>query len=98
MHKEKSKNWPRVTDYATFVMNNRERGKAGYSPPDIFFGRRTWRLEMPFAHAGNLDVESWIQEENRLAQTVQDQSRRKRTMRHKYLNRKRTAAKYLVGD
>ena len=98
MHKGKSKNWPRLTDYATFVMNNRERGKTGYSPSDIFFGRRTWRLEMPFAHAGNQDVESWIQEQNRLAQTVQDQLRRKRTTRHKYLNRKRAAPKYLVGD
>ena len=98
IHKGKSNNWPRLTDYATFVMNNRERGKTGYSPSDIFFGRRTWRLEMPFAHAGNQDVELWIQEQNRLAQTVQDQLRRKRTTRHKYLNRKRTAAKYLVGD
>ena len=98
MHKEKSKNWPRLTDYATFVMNNRECAKTGYSPSDIFFGRRTWRLEMPFAHAANQDVESWIQEQNRLAQTVQDQLRRKRTTRHKYLNMKRTAAKYLVGD
>ena len=43
-------------------------------------------------------MESWIQEQNRLAQTVQDQLRRKRTTRHKYLNKKRTAAKYLVGD
>ena len=98
MHKEKSKKWPRLTDYATFVMNNRERGKTGYSPSDIFFGRQTWRLHMPFAHAGNQDVESWIQEQNRLAQTVQDQLRRRRTTRHKYMNRKRTAAKYLVGD
>ena len=96
MHKEKSKNWPRLTDYATFVMNNRECGKIGYSPSDIFFGHRTWRLEMPFAHAGNQDLESWIQEPKRLAQTVLDQLRRKRTTRHKYLNRKRTAAKYLV--
>ena len=38
--------------YATFVMNNRERGGTGYSPADIFLGRRTWRLEMPFANAG----------------------------------------------
>ena len=98
MHNEKFKNWPRLTDYATFVMNNRERGKTGYSRSDIFFGRRTWRLEMPFAHAGNQDVESWIQEQNRLAQTVQDQWRRKRMTRHKYLNRRRAAAKYLVGD
>ena len=98
MQKKKSKNWQRLTDYATFVMNNRERGKTGYSPSDIFLGRRTWRLEMPFAHAGNQDMESWIQEQNRLAQTVQDQLRRKRTIRHKYLRWKRTATKYLVGD
>ena len=98
MHKEKSKNWPRLTDYATFLMNNREGGKTRYSPSDIFFCRPMWRLEMPFVHAGNQDVESWIQEQNRLAQTVQDQLRRKRTTRHKYLNRKITAAKYLVKD
>ena len=53
---------------------------------------------MPFAHTGNQDVESGIQEQHRLAQTVQDQLRRKRTTRHKYLNRKRTAAKHLVRD
>ena len=53
---------------------------------------------MPFGHAGNQDVESSIQEQNRLAQTLQDQLRRKRTTRHKYLDRKWTAAKYLVGD
>ena len=53
---------------------------------------------MPFAHAGNEDMESWIQEQNWLVQTVQDQWRRKRTTRHKYLNRRRTAARYLVGD
>ena len=29
MHKEKSKKWPRLTDYATIAMNNRERGKTG---------------------------------------------------------------------
>ena len=98
MHKEKSKNWPRLTDYATFVMNNREHRKTGYSPSDIFFGCRTWRLEMPFAHAGNQDVESSIQAQDRLAQTVQDQLRKKRTTRHKYLNRKRTGAKHLVRD
>ena len=98
MHKEKSKNWPRLRDYAKFVMNKREPGKTGYSASDIFFGHRRWRLEMPVAHAGNLEVESCIQEQNRLAQTVQDQLRRKPTTRHKYLNRKRTAAKHLVGD
>ena len=98
MHQELSKNWPRLTDYVTFVMNNREQGKTGYSPSDIFFGRRKWRLEMPFTHTGNHDVESWIQEQNRLVQTVQDQFRRKRKTRHKYLNRKRAAAEYLVGD
>ena len=97
MHKEKSKNWPRLTDYATFVMNNRECGKTGYSPSDIFVGRRRWRWGMPFAHAGNQDVESWIQEQTRPAQNVQDQLRRKQTTRHKYLTRKRSAAKYLVG-
>ena len=98
MHKEKSRNWPRLTDYATFVIKTRECGKTGYSPSDIFFGRRTWRLKMPFAQAGNQDVEWWIQEQKRLAQTVQDQLRRKQTPRHKYLNRKVTAAKYLDGD
>ena len=98
MHKEKSKNWPTLTDYATFVMNNTEHGKTGYSPSDNFFGRRTWRLEMSFAHAGNQDWESRIQEQNLVAQTVQDPLGRKRTTRHKYLNRKRTAAEYLEGD
>ena len=98
MHKGKSKTWPRLTDYATFVMNNRERRKTAYSPSDILFGRGTWRLEMPFAHAGNQDAKAWIQDQNRRAQTVQDQLRRKRTIRHKYPNRKRTVAKYLVGD
>ena len=98
MHKEKSGNWPGLTDYMRFVMNNRERAKTGYSPSDIFFGRRTWRLEMPLAHAGNQDVESWSQEQNRLAQTVQDQLRRKRRTRQKHLNSNRTAAKHLLGD
>ena len=37
-------------------MNIIDRGKTGYSPQDIFFGHRTWRLEMPFAHAGNQDL------------------------------------------
>ena len=53
---------------------------------------------MPFAQAGNQDVESWIQGQNWLAQTVQNQLKRKPTTRHKYLKRKRIAAKDLVGD
>ena len=60
MQREKSKNWPRLTDYATFVMSQNERGQTGYSPADIFCRMTTSRMEIPHAHAGNPDVESWI--------------------------------------
>ena len=72
MHKDKSKNWRRLTDYATFVMIQIERGQSGYSLGEIFFERTLWRLEMPYAHVRNPDVESWINDQIRMAKIVQD--------------------------
>ena len=43
MHEQYFKKWPRLRDYATFVMNNRETEKTGYSP---FF--ETWRFPAQF--------------------------------------------------
>ena len=37
IHKGVSKNWPRLTDYAIFVINEKQRGQTGYSAAEIFF-------------------------------------------------------------
>ena len=51
---------------------------------------------MPCVHAANPDVESWINEQNRMAKTVQEQLRSKQSTIHKYLNIRRKAATYAL--
>ena len=64
-------NWVQFNDYVVICMNHKQRGKSGYSPGDFFRGRPTLLLDQPFLHEGNVQVQDWVKEKNKIAQVVQ---------------------------
>ena len=47
-------NWVQLNNYVVICMNHKQRGKSGYSRGDVFRGRPTLRLDLPFPHKGNI--------------------------------------------
>ena len=94
----KTNNWVPLNDYVVICMNHKQRGKSGYSRGDVFHGRPTLRLDLPFPHEGNIQVQDWVKEQNKIAQVVQAHLRRGRASRFERVNRRRKPAVFNVGD
>ena len=60
----KTNNWVQLNDYVVICMNHKQRGNSGYSRGDVLHGRPTLRLDLPFPHEGNLQVQQWVKEQN----------------------------------
>ena len=69
----KTSNWVQLNDYVVICMNHKQSGKSGYSRGDVFHGRPTLHLDLPFPHEGNVQVQDWVKEQNKIAQVVQVQ-------------------------
>ena len=61
-HSIRNSNWVQLNNYVVVCMKHKQRGKSGYSRGDIFHGRSTLRLDLPFPHEGNVQVQDWVQE------------------------------------
>ena len=94
----KTSNWVGLTDYVVICMNHKQRGKSGYSRGDVFHGRPTLSLDLPFPHKGNVQVQDWVKEQNKIAQVVQAHFRKGRASRLERVNRRRKPAVSNVGD
>ena len=94
----KTSNWIQMNDYVVICMNHKQRGKSGYSPGDIFHGSLTLRLDLPFPHEGNVQVQDWVKEQNKIAQVVQAHLRKGRASRFERVNRRRKYAVFNVGN
>ena len=94
----KTSNWVQLYDYVVICMNHKQRVKSGYSQGDVFHGRRTLRLDLPFPHKGNVQVQDWVKEQNKIAQVVQAHLRKGRGSRFERVNRRRKPAVINVGD
>ena len=79
-------------------MNHKRRGKSGYSRGDVFHGRPTLPLDLPFPHEGNFQVQGWVKEQNKIAQVVQAHLRKGRASRFERVKRRRKHAVFNVGD
>ena len=64
----------------------------------MFHGRPTLRLDLPFPHEGNVQVQDWVKEQNKIAQVVQAYLRKGRASRFERVNRRRKPAVFNVGD
>ena len=53
-------NWVQLNDYVVMCMTHKQREKSGYSRGDIFHGRPTLRLDLPFPDEGNVQVQDWV--------------------------------------
>ena len=93
----KNSNWVRFNDYVVICMNHKQRGQSGYSRGDVFHGKRTLRLHLPFPHEGNVQVQDWVKEQNKIAQVVQAHLREGRASRFRRVKRRRKAAVFNVG-
>ena len=94
----KTSNWVRLNDYVVVCMNHKQRGKSGHSRGDIFHETPTLRLDLPFPHEGNVQVQDWLKEQNKIAQVVQAHLRKGRTSRFERSHRRRKPAVFNVGD
>ena len=79
-------------------MNHKQRGKSGYSRGDVFHGRPTLLVHLPFPHKGNFQVQDWVKEQDKIAQVVQAHLRKGRASRFERVNRRRKPAVFNVGD
>ena len=94
----KTSDWVQLNDYLVICMNHKQTGKSGYSRGDAFHGRRTLRLDLPFPHEGNVQVQDWVKEENKIAQVVQADLRKGKASRFERSNRRRKPAVFNVGN
>ena len=94
----KTSNCVQLNDYVVICMNHKQRGKSGYSREDVFHGRPTLRLDLPFPHKGNVQVQDWVKQQNKIAEVVQADLRKGRASRFERVNRRRKAAVFNVGD
>ena len=97
-HSIKTSNGVQLNDYVVIWMNQKQRGKSGYSRGEVFHGRPTLRLELPFPHEGNVQVQDWVKEQNEIAPVVQAHLRKGRASRFERVNRRRKPAVFNVGD
>ena len=91
-------NWVQLNDYVVICMNHQQRGKYGYSRGNLFHGRPTLLLDLPFPHEGNVQVQDRVKEQNKIAQVVQDHLRKGRASRFERSNRRKKPAIFNVGD
>ena len=91
-------NWVPLNDYVVICMNHKQRGKSGYLRGDVFYGRPTLRLDLPFPNEGNVQVQDWVKEQNKIAQVVWAHLRKGRASWFKRVNRRRKPAVCNVGD
>ena len=94
----KTRNWVELNDYVVICMNHKQRGKSGYSRGDVFRGRPTLRLDLPFPHEGNIQVQDWVKEQNKIAQVAQAHLRKGRASRFERVKRRRKPVGFNVGD
>ena len=94
----KTSDWVQLNDYVVICMRHKQRGKSGYSQGDVFHGRPTLRLDLPFPHEGNVQVQDWVKEQNKIAQVVQAHLRKGRASRFERVNRRRKPAVFNVGN
>ena len=94
----RTSNWVQLKGYVVICMNHKQRGKSGYSRGDFFHGRPTLRLDLRFPHEGNVQVEDWVKEQNKIAQFVQAHLRKGRASRFERVIRRRKPAVFIVGD
>ena len=94
----KTSNWVQLNNYVVICMNHKQRGKSGNSRGDVFHRRPTLRLDLPFPHEGNVQVQDWVKEQNKIAQIVQAHLRKGRARRFEHVNRRRKPAVFNVGD
>ena len=94
----KTSNWVPLNDYVVVCMNHKQIGKYGYSRGDVIHGRPTLRLDLPFPHKGNVQVQDWVKEQNKNAQVVQAHLRKRRASRFERVKRRRKPAFFNVGD
>ena len=67
----KTSNWVQLSDYVVICMNHKQREKSDYSRGDVFHGTPTLRLDLPFPHEGNVQVQDWVKEQNKIAHVLQ---------------------------
>ena len=94
----KTSNGVQLNGYVIICMNQKQRGKSGYSRGDVFHGRPTLRLDLPFPHEGNVQVQDCVKEHNKIAQVVQAHLRKGRPSRFERVHRRRKPAVFNVGD
>ena len=94
----KASNCVQLNDYVVICMNHKQRGKSGYSRGDGLHGRPTLRLDLPFPHEGNVQVQGWVKEQNNISQVVQAHLRKGRASRFERINRRKKAAVFYAGD
>ena len=94
----KTSNWVQLNDYVVICRNHKQRGKSGYSRGSISHGRPTVRLDLPFPHEGNVQVQDWVKEQKRIAPVVQARLRKGRASRFERINRRRKPAVFNNGN
>ena len=94
----KTRNGVQLNNYVVICMNHKQRGKLCYSRGDVFHGRHTLRLNIPFPHEGNVQVHDWVKEQNKIAQVVQAHLRTGRASLFERVNRRRKPAVSDIGD
>ena len=94
----KTSDWVQFNDYVVICMNHKQRQKSRYLRGDVFHGRPTLRLDLPFLHEGHVHVQDLVKEQNKIAQVVQAHLRKGRASRFERVNIRRKPAVLNVGN
>ena len=95
---KKSRNWLKLVPYAVYLMNNRVSSRTGFTPTEVFLGRRGFHFEFPCANEGNPKVEVGLTEQKRIANQCRSLLEKRRSMENRTKNLRRKEAIYQVAD
>ena len=95
---ERTKDWVRLLAVISLMMNSQENLVTGYSPHELFMGRRVWFLQAPYPEDSYSTVGKRVKEQQHKVDKAKAMLQRVRELQWNKKNKHRVPASYQEGD
>ena len=94
---ERTKDWVRLP-VISLIMNSEESSATGYSPHELFMGRRAWFLHAPYPEDSYSTPGKWVKEQQDKMDKAKAMLQRVRERQWNKKNKHQVPASYQEGD
>ena len=95
---ERTSNWVRLLAVISLMMNSQESSATGYTPHELFMGRRAWFLHAPYPEDSYSTVRKWVKEQQDKVDKARAMLQRLRERQWNKKNKHQVPATYQEGD